>query len=199
MSNPELIKMHCRKCGGGVEFPADGVGQRIACPHCQAELTLKRPVSKLPFLFGGICLILLFVAAAFGAYALWHHPSPAELKAMQIGTLTAKAEAGYDQAQFELATRYFNGVRGAQTNQAEAVNWYRKAAEQGLVAAQVKLGQCYESGVGVATNAVEAVNWYRKAALQGDPKGQWALGLCYAGGEGGVETNVVEAANWYRK
>jgi hypothetical protein len=47
------------------------------------------------------------------------------------------------------------------------VNWYRKAAEQGLAVAHSGLGQCYYNGYGVESNAVEAVNWYRKAAEQG--------------------------------
>jgi len=191
MSNPELIKMRCPQCQGGVEFPADGIGQRIACPHCQAEFTLKRPVSTRAFLFGGICLILLIVAAAFGAYAIWHRPSPAELKAMKVERLRSKAQAGSGEAQFELATRYFNGERGVETNLAEAATWYRKAAEQGLAAAQSGLGRCYFHGYGVESNAVEAVNWYRKAAEQGLAEGGRSLGWCYCHGVG-VASNAVE-------
>lgn len=167
MNDPELITMHCPQCKGGVEFPADGIGQRIACPHCQVEITLKRTVSKRPFVFGGICLVVLVVAVAFGASFLLHRPTPTELKAMHVERLRSKAQAGSAEAEFELATRYFNGLRGAETNLSEAATWYRKAAEQGLAAAQSGLGRCYFHGYGVESNAAEAVNWFRKAADQG--------------------------------
>jgi TPR repeat protein len=198
MSDPELIKMRCPKCQGGVEFPVEGIGQKIACPHCQMEITLKRPVSTRPLVIGGICLILLCVAAAFGAVAVWHRPTPAELKAMRVERLRSKAQAGYDEAQFELATRYFYGERGVQTNLAEAVNWYQKAAAQGVAAAQNGLGHCYANGYGVATNQVEAAKWFRKAAEQGLGEAEFRLGMCYEYGDG-VAANAEEAFKWYRK
>src|SRR5208283_2851180 len=156
MSNPELITMHCPRCKGGVEFPADGVGQRIACPHCQAELTLKRPATKRRFVVATVCLIVVFVAAVFGAVALRHRPSPAELRAMQIGKLRAKAEAGYDQAQFEIARRYFHRVRGVQTNLSDL-------SDARLLYQPIAHHFDFEA----ETNLVDAVIWYRKAAEQG--------------------------------
>ncbi|MBS0351575.1 MAG: sel1 repeat family protein, partial [Proteobacteria bacterium] len=50
----------------------------------------------------------------------------------------------------------------------EAVNWYRKAAEQGEPWAQVNLGVCYECGRGVAKDERAAIIWYQKAAEQGN-------------------------------
>ena len=50
---------------------------------------------------------------------------------------------------------------------AKAVLWYRKAAEQGIAAAQFYLGDCYENGYGVPKNSAEAIVWYRKAAEKG--------------------------------
>jgi len=50
---------------------------------------------------------------------------------------------------------------------AEAVKWYRKAAEQGHALAQTNLGFMYEKGDGVPKDAAEAVKWYRKATEQG--------------------------------
>ena len=51
---------------------------------------------------------------------------------------------------------------------AEAVKWYRTAAEQGLGEAQYNLGNRYRNGEGVTQDYAEAANWYRKAAEQGD-------------------------------
>ena len=50
---------------------------------------------------------------------------------------------------------------------AEAVKWYRKAAEQGYADAQYNLGSCYYNGKGVPQNYAEAVKWYCKAVGQG--------------------------------
>ncbi len=75
---------------------------------------------------------------------------------------------------------------------AEAVNWYRKAADQGLAQAQCKLGECYYSGWGVEKDEAEAVNWYRKAADQGLAEAQYKLGRCYYSGRG-VEEDMKEA------
>ena len=49
---------------------------------------------------------------------------------------------------------------------AEAVKWYRKAAEQGLSSAQISLGLCYHAGRGVPRSESDAVYWLRKAAEQ---------------------------------
>ena len=51
-------------------------------------------------------------------------------------------------------------------NYAEAVKWYRKAAEQGNANAQKNLGVCYEKGLGVSKDQAEADKWFHKAAEQ---------------------------------
>ncbi len=57
-------------------------------------------------------------------------------------------------------------------NYAEAVKWYRKAAEQGNVGGQYNLGVMYSEGRGVERNDAEALKWYRKAAAQGNQSAQ---------------------------
>jgi TPR repeat protein len=44
---------------------------------------------------------------------------------------------------------------------------YKKAADQGLTEAQLKLGLAYQSGEGAPINEAEAVKWFQKAAAQG--------------------------------
>jgi TPR repeat protein len=56
---------------------------------------------------------------------------------------------------------------------AEALKWWRKAAEQGDATAQTNLGFMYDSfmydiGRGVPQDDAEALKWYRKAAEQGE-------------------------------
>jgi hypothetical protein len=61
---------------------------------------------------------------------------------------------------------------GVPENDAEAVNWYRKAAEQGNAMAQYNLGNMYARGDGVPENFVKAYSWYSLAAAQGHKKAQ---------------------------
>src|SRR6266700_3359375 len=81
---------------------------------------------------------------------------------------------------------------------AEAVNWFRKAADQGHAVAQFSLGVVYKKGRGVEKNEREAVAWFRKAAEQGDTAAQSDLGAMYRDGRG-VEKNAREAVAWFRK
>ncbi len=69
---------------------------------------------------------------------------------------------------------YSNG-RGVAKDDAEAVNWYRKAADQGLATAQFNLGLKYERGKGVAKDHGEADKWLHKATDQGYTPAQETL------------------------
>ena len=60
-------------------------------------------------------------------------------------------------------------------DKAEAVKWYRKAADQGNAKAQYDLGVCYRDGVGVTMDAAEAVKWFNKAVDKGSADAQDAL------------------------
>ena len=91
---------------------------------------------------------------------------------------------------------------------AEAVKWWRKAAEQNnayMLLERGNLGDCYyklgvhyANGQGVAKDEVEAAKWYRKAAEDGNVGGQYKLGFCYFLGQG-VAKDEVEAVKWWRK
>ena len=95
-----------------------------------------------------------------------------------------------------LVIAYFDG-EGVEQDYAEAVKWYRLAAEQGDAVAQNNLGYAYRNGAGVEQDYVEAVNWYRLAAEQGDAHAQLNLGDAFYNGEI-VEQDYVEAVKWYR-
>ena len=57
---------------------------------------------------------------------------------------------------------------GVTQDYAEAMRWYRKAAEQGDVTTQVQLGFMYSKVKGVPQDYVQAHMWYNLAAAQGD-------------------------------
>lgn len=81
---------------------------------------------------------------------------------------------------------------------AEAMRWYRKAADAGDVSAQQGIGFLYEKGKGAAQDYPEAMRWYRKAADQGDAVAQFSVGVMYEKGRG-VAQDYSEAMRWYRK
>ncbi|MDP6705249.1 MAG: caspase family protein [Alphaproteobacteria bacterium] len=81
---------------------------------------------------------------------------------------------------------------------ADAVRWYRKAAERGVATAQQSLGWMYRKGRGVEKNYEAAVSWYRKAAAQGHPVARNNLGFMYEKGWG-VPKDHGQAVNWYRR
>jgi TPR repeat protein len=78
-----------------------------------------------------------------------------------------------------------------------ALQWYLKAADQGLVAAQHNIGRCYNFGTGVAQNFAEAERWYRKAAEQGHTDAMFFLGTLYSNNHGeqtDTDTNILAYA-----
>jgi TPR repeat protein len=76
--------------------------------------------------------------------------------------------ASKPEVQFTMGLAYEEGrgvsqtyPQGLKQDYAEAVEFYRKAANQGLAKAQFKLGWMYESGQGIPQDYAEAVKWYR--------------------------------------
>ena len=102
-----------------------------------------------------------------------------------------------EQIRNDIGVMYEKG-QGVTKDYAEAVKWYRKAAEQGLDWGQNNLGYMYRYGYGVTKDYEEAVKWYRKAAEQGLAMGQSNLGTMYEMGYG-VTKDYEEAVKWYRK
>ncbi len=102
--------------------------------------------------------------------------------------------------QVHLGYMYSKGYGGLAADKAEAVKWYRKAAEQGYALGQANLGIMYENGYGdLPRDKREAVKWYRKAAEQGNAFGQKCLAVMYDNGYGGLTKDRREAVKWYRK
>ena len=81
----------------------------------------------------------------------------------------ALAKQGEAYAQYNLGVMYDNGM-GVPENDAEAVKWYRKAADQGDADAQFNLGVMYDNGIGVPENSIRAYVWWSMAKTQGNTK-----------------------------
>lgn len=98
---------------------------------------------------------------------------------------------------FQNGEKYENR-QGVTHDYAEAVKWYRMAAEQNYAKAQFNLGWCYQDGRGVEKNDMEAIKWWRRAAENNDADVQSLVGWRYLKGRG-VEKNYAEAVKWFRK
>jgi uncharacterized protein len=81
------------------------------------------------------------------------------------------------------------------TDYAEAIRWFRKAAEQGNAKAQFSLASKYHLGEEVTQDYGEAIRWYRKAAEQREPLAEFNLGVMYAKGQG-VPQDYVQGYAW---
>jgi hypothetical protein len=93
---------------------------------------------------------------------------------------------------------YLGAGEGVPRDNAEAMKWWRKAADQGNAQAQAVLGLLYYHGEGVPSNYAEAIKWWRKAADQGNAGAQANLGFMYYHGEG-VPRDNAQAMKWWRK
>jgi TPR repeat protein len=115
-------------------------------------------------------------------------------RALGLG-LREQAITGNAWAQWTEGRRQFY----RETNYVAALEWTRKAADQGYAGAQYSLGvQYHEGNYGVEKNYSLAVEWHRKAAEQGLADSQNNLGVLYLHGNG-VEQSYTFAVEWYRK
>ncbi len=95
--------------------------------------------------------------------------------------LEQAANAGYMPAQYDFGMLYLYGKTNTAgekefpKDEALAVKWLLKAAEQGDSLAQYQLGECFEEGTGVEANEETAIAWYEKSAERGNELAYQAL------------------------
>ena len=125
----------------------------------------------------------------------WYRKAADGVSYRRLSSRISRSSQGYVKAQYNLGFMYANG-RGVPENDAEAVKWYRKAADQGYAKAQYNLGLMYDNGRGVSKNDAEAVKWYKKAAEQGYADAQSDLGFMYVYGDGVPESHIKAYVWW---
>jgi len=77
-----------------------------------------------------------------------------------------------------------------------AVNWYRKAAEDGAAPVQIKLASLLLQGQNATSNYGEVYRLCEKAAGLHFPSGSYCMGQLYEKGLG-VERDLPKAAKWF--
>lgn len=116
-----------------------------------------------------------------------------------LADLQKRAAAGDARSQALLGLIYEMGAAGQQPQPAEALNWFLKAAAQGVAWAEVWAADFYYSGSpGVPRDMYKALELYKAAATRNDPRAAFFVGQMYFFGDG-VSTNQREAASWFRR
>ncbi|MFO1186030.1 MAG: peptidoglycan-binding protein [Alphaproteobacteria bacterium] len=105
--------------------------------------------------------------------------------------LKAGADSGNPRAQFAYAMSLKDKVAAA--------DYLKKAASQGLVIAQGRLGEWYEHGTGLQASETEAAKWYARAAEGGHVQSMHNFGYFNAAGMGGLKKDGTAAERWFRR
>ena len=119
---------------------------------------------------------------------------PDEDEAAYLARILPLAGNGDAQAQIAVGEAYFYG-RGTATNRAEAVRWYRLAAEAGEPDAMASLGLCLFRGWGCEKDVGEAARWWELAAEKGCLGAMSDLAFCYLHGFG-VAKDAEKGFQW---
>lgn len=129
--------------------------------------------------------------------ATWAHVETLTLD--DVTDLTAKAQAGVQEAQYFLAVIYSEG-RLVPRDMVASHQWMLKAAEQGYVPAELGMGEMYlvNAKTGPVPNYADADRWLRLAAIQGDAEAQFWLGAGYERGLFG-SIDYREALKWLQR
>lgn len=116
-----------------------------------------------------------------------------------LSLLTQSADLNYTRAQVDLGKIYYFGLTGKQDD-VIALEWFKKAAEQGDAHGQYLLGQMYTEGKGGLKESEQmAVEWYEKSANQGYAPAQYYLAILYLTGIDGIEKDQDKAFELLKK
>jgi uncharacterized protein len=124
-------------------------------------------------------------------------PSDSIVSPEAIQMLKVYAAEGNAPSQSKLGFLFQDGI-GVESDQAEALKWYRKAADLGDIKAHNNIGFMYFAGSGVPKSLDEALKWFIKAADLGSTGAMDNIGEMYSRGLG-VAQNYSEAFKWFHK
>ena len=114
----------------------------------------------------------------------------------RITALQEKINARDNEADDEAYTRAVQYLD--EKNYSQAIDIFRKLANNDYAPAQDKLAWMYQNGWGVEQSYSQAVSWFRKAAEQGNTEAMASMGLMYYRGWG-VERDYDTSLEWYGK
>lgn len=89
--------------------------------------------------------------------------------------------------------------KGVEQDYRKAADHYERAANLGIIEAQVRLGRLYEEGKGVDPDFIKAKSLYSQAIHKGYKSVHFDLGRLYEKGGKGVDQDFKKAAEQYEK
>lgn len=114
--------------------------------------------------------------------------------------LLTRAKLGNPEAEWEVADRYGEGCRNSdgrvlvRRSPAKAIQWLRRAAEDGSTAAQNNLGVLLSRAEGTKREISEAISWFTRAFRAGDSCAALNLAVTYR------QIGKLKAAvKWFRR
>ena len=114
-----------------------------------------------------------------------------------FAAIRAAAEGGDLIAMEALGECYESGLKGAPTNLAEALAWFRRGAAGLVVQSQCNLGVMHRDGMGgLVRNDTEALRLFRLAADAGSADARFSMGLRYDHGRGVPEDKAEAVRLW---
>ncbi len=88
-------------------------------------------------------------------------------------------------------------AEGEQSDFAGAMQWLTRAAESGVLRAQLDLGGIYlDGGKGIEPNPAKAFEWFSRAAEQGSAEAEFYLGHILYNGMGRAADKAAAAEHW---
>lgn len=112
---------------------------------------------------------------------------------LRLGARAVDAAPTHPEAQYDEAVRFAKAGR-----MPEAIDWFRKAADQKHAYSQYILGNLYASGDGVEASPRIAFAYWRRAAEQGLLEAQYNLSVAYEQGIG-TAIDQAQAFAWIHK
>jgi TPR repeat protein len=122
-------------------------------------------------------------------------PDGVEVNEDPFELIRLSAEQGFPTAQYNMGIILETGYLWINKDEKQALEWYRKAANQGCAEAKTAVGICLYKGVGIEPKLSDALSWLKEAAAQGDQRGQLFLAEILAKDERCCDKD--EALYWF--
>lgn len=107
--------------------------------------------------------------------------------------LTIAANKGCVTAQRDLALNLLNAKKPA-----EAIEWFKKGADNNNLTCIFYYGKMLMEGAGIKADKRDGANYLLRAAEGGFPQAMYQVGNCYMNGDG-LTRNEEQAVKWYLK
>jgi len=111
--------------------------------------------------------------------------------------LSAVAERGLPQAQYQLALCFNDGI-GVTRDRPVSLQWLTRAADRNHVDSMLALGLELAGDVSNAVLCEQAAQYFMRCAERGNAMGQLRIAECYVYGRG-LKKDPKAAVSWYRK